>query len=448
MSKEVRTKQGVFTMKRPVIISLLILALVLVCIGIAAATFFTVNTVFSSNNPFDRLNISSQVEENKTLKVDTTKPVSLTVVNEAGSVSVMGADVETVQVKAVKTAYDSSQARADAEVKTIKYTIEQNGNTITLKYELPKSMNFSNNVDSVDFIVTVPAETTVDVNSSTGKVSVSGVQGQVGIDNKFGDITIENVDGALDAQTNSGGIDVSAVAAGSGDVTLNSGFGTISMNQVSGANVAAESNSGKLDLKNVRATKDMNLSSDFGNVKFDNGSAASLTISTKSGSIDISSVNVSGALIVKNDFGDIDLEQVNAKSYDLQTNSGSITVDSVQGPLKATSGFGNITVKNAENVTLQLNTKSGSISFAGSLGDGPHTVHSDFGEIELTLPADSALNVDLQTDFGKIRSDIPVTVTLTGEMDEGHQTGTINGGGSQLNASTKSGGIKIKASGD
>jgi hypothetical protein len=433
-------------MKRPVIITLLIVALALVCLGIAATTFFTMNTIFSNNNPFDRRNISSQVEESKTLKVDTTKPISLTVLDQAGSVSVTGADVESVQVKAVKTAYDSSQARADAELKTVQYTVEQSGNTITLKYQIADSMNFRNNVNTVDFVVTVPYNTSVEVNGSTGEVNVTGVQGLVIIDNKFGDVTVKQLDGSLNAKTNSGAMDVTSVSAGAANVDVYSGFGSISMNQVSGAVVTAESNSGKLELQNVRSSKDMSLSSDFGNVKFDNGSAASLTVSTKSGSIELTSVNVNGALIVKNDFGEINLEQVDAKSYDLQTNSGSITVDGAQGPLKATTGFGNITVTNAENVTLQLNTKSGSISFAGSLGEGPHTVHSDFGEVELAVPADSALDVDFQTEFGKIRSDIPVTVTLNGEVDEGHQVGTINGGGSSLNASTKSGSITIKAS--
>jgi hypothetical protein len=437
-------------MKRPVIISLLIVALALVCTGVGAVVFFGIgaNSLFSSNSPFDRRNISAQVEESKTLKVDSAKPVSLNVKDAAGSVTVTGADVDDVQIKITKTAYDSSQARADAEVKTIKYSIKQDGNAITLTYEIPESMNFNNKIDTVDFVVTVPNETSVDVTSSTGKVSVTGVQGQVTIDNKFGDITVEQVDGALDARTNSGAIDVSSVNAGSGDIKLNSGFGTISMSQVSGTNVTAESNSGKLDLKNVRATKDTSLASDFGDVKFNNGSASSLTVSTKSGSIDLVAVKINGSLVIKNDFGDINLEQVNARSYDLQTDSGSITVDGAQGSVKAVTGFGNITVDNAETVTLQLNTKSGSISFAGSLGEGPHTVHSDFGNIELTIPADSKLDVDFQTEFGKIRSDIPVTVTLNGEVDEGHQVGTINGGGSQLTASTKSGNINLKASGE
>jgi hypothetical protein len=95
-------------------------------------------------------------------------------------------------------------------------------------------------------------------------------------------------------------------------------------------------------------------------------------------------------------------------------------------------------------VTLDLLTQSGSIDFAGSLSEGPHSLRSDFGGITLTLPADSAFNVDLSTDFGQISSDLPVTVT--GNIDEQHQTGTINGGGGTLKVETKSGNVDINAS--
>src|SRR5688572_17690916 len=140
-------------MKRPVVITLLVLALGFVCLGIGAVIFFTANGGFATNNPFDMRNIASELEESKTLTVDTEKPLTLNVADDSGDVTITGADVETVQVNVVKTAYDSSQSRADQEVKDIKYTIEQTSSTITLKYELPKSMNFNNNVNTVDFIV-------------------------------------------------------------------------------------------------------------------------------------------------------------------------------------------------------------------------------------------------------------------------------------------------------
>jgi DUF4097 and DUF4098 domain-containing protein YvlB len=123
-------------------------------------------------------------------------------------------------------------------------------------------------------------------------------------------------------------------------------------------------------------------------------------------------------------------------------------LDGAQGSLKAHTGFGNITVKNAKEAILDLDTQSGAVDFAGSLGKGAHTVHSEFGEIELALPADSALDVDLSTEFGKITSEIPVTVTLSGDLEKGKQAGTMNGGGSQLNVATKNGNITIKILGE
>src|SRR5215211_7718508 len=112
-------------MKRPIVIILLVAAMTLVCLGIGAVIFFTANSGFPTNNPFDVRNISSQLEESKTLKVDAEKPLTLKVATAAGNVTITGADVDTVQVKVVKTAYDSSQARADQEVKGIKYSIKQ-----------------------------------------------------------------------------------------------------------------------------------------------------------------------------------------------------------------------------------------------------------------------------------------------------------------------------------
>lgn len=432
-------------MKRPVVITLLVVALVLVCVGIGSVIYFA--NGFQTNNPFDVRNIPSVLEESKTLKVDTEQPIVLKVIDDSGEVTVTGGDVETVQVKAVKTAYDSTQARADEEVKTIKFTIEQSGNNITIKYELPKSMNFSNNVNTVDFIITVPNETTVDVDTNFGEVSVANTIGNVEIKNDFGDVTLENIEGALSAQTNSGEVKATSIVAGSENIDLSSDFGDITLEKASGADITLNSNSGVIRLIEVRATGDVVTKTDFGDTKFENGSADSLNIETNSGKVSLVKLKISKELKVDNDFGEIELDQATAGSYDLHTNSGGITVDGAKNKIKAYTDFGNITITNAQSVTLDVKTNSGAIEFSGSLGDGPHNVKSDFGSIDFALPADSKLDVDLNTDFGKISSDIPITVTLTdsSSSDKSQIVGSINGGGAQLTVQTNSGGINIKA---
>ena len=433
-------------MKRTVVIALLVVALLFVLAGIGAVIFFTANGGFRTNNPFDRRNIPSVLEESKTLKVDTEKPVTLKVADDSGDVTITGADVDIVQVKVIKTAYDSSQSRADEEVKGIKYTIEQTGSTLTLKYELPKSMNFNNNINTVDFVVTVPHETTVNVESNMGEVSIASTKGNVDVKNDFGEVTVENIEGAVSASSNSGAITAKSIKAGTEDVYLQADFGAITLENVSGRNITIGSNSGKIKLSEVRATGDLTTKSDFGDTTFENGSAASLSVETKSGGVSLVKIKISKEIKVNDGFGDIELDQASAGSYDLHTNSGSIKVDVVKGKLKAYTDFGGIKIENAESAILDLITKSGAVEFSGSLGQGPHTIQSDFGGIDLSLPADSKLSVDLSTDFGNINSDLPITVTTNGSSnsDKDQIVGSINGGGDQLTVQTKSGAINIK----
>jgi DUF4097 and DUF4098 domain-containing protein YvlB len=432
-------------MKRPVIITLLIVALVLVCVGIGSVVYFA--NGFNTNNPFDRINISSVLEESKTLKVDAEKPITLKVDDAAGNITVTGGDVETVQVKAIKTAYDSTQARADEEVKTVKYTIDQTGNKITILYEVPKSMNIRNNINTVDFIITVPNETSVDLETSFGEISVSDTKGTVTASNDFGDVTVTNIEGALSVDSSSGAITATSVKASGAEVNLQTDFGSVSLEKVNAKDVTAQSNSGTIKLTDVRATGNIFAKSDFGDIKYENGSAATLEVDTNSGQIALTKLKVSKEIKVTNDFGEIELQQAQAASYDLHTNSGSVTVDGAKGSLKASTDFGNITVINAEATVLDVRTNSGNIEFTGSLGEGEHKVHSDFGSIDLNLPSDSALNVDLKTDFGNIKSDLPITVTLneSGSSDKSQIVGAINGGGDMLTVQTNSGSINIKA---
>lgn len=441
-------------MKRPAVIALLSVALILVCLGIGTVGFFAVRGGFPNNNPFGGPNFSSQVEESKTIKVDADKSVTLKVTDDAGDVTVIGADVDTIQVQVTKTSHSATQARADEEVKGIKYDVKQVDNAVTITYEVPKinsnmpNVNiFDANWETVDFVITVPNETTVEIDGGLGEVSVSSTNGNADIQNDFGDITLENIEGALNVKTNSGEVSATSIEAGSNEISLNSDFGAITLKNANGGDITLDSNSGKITLSEVRAKGDIVTQTDFGNTSFENGSADSLDIDTNSGAVTLTKIRVSKEIKVNNEFGDIDLEQANGSGYDLHTNSGSITVDGAKGKLSAHTEFGNIKIQNAVAVTVDVSTNSGTVEFNGSFGTGPHTVKSEFGEIDLTVPADTKINVDLSTEFGKIKSDLPITVTLTETSnDSGDQiTGSINGGGDLLTMHTNSGGVNIHA---
>ncbi len=427
-------------MKKITVIILLAFAMLLVLAGIGVSLLF----VFRGGGVvFNRSLLYAQAEETKTL--NTTGPVTLTVHDDAGKVTVTGGEGKQVSVRVVKTGSAFTLPGAENDLKNIKYDIKQDGNSITLTYKIDNP-NLGDHVDTVDFIVSVPSETSVDIEAQFGEVSVAGTDGTVKIVDKFGEVTVENIAGGVNVDTQSGQVNASSIDAGSDNIELTSGFGEVSLEKASAKDVRLDSSSGGLQMNEVQASGSVEMNTDFGDARFESGSANELSVETNSGKVGLKTLSVQGAVTAKSEFGEISVERVTAASYDLQTNSGSITVDGVSGKVKAHSGFGSVTVQNAESVTLDLSTQSGSVVFEGSLGTGPHSLHSDFGEITMTIPADSALNVDLTTKFGSIQSDIPITVVLSGNTQKEHQTGTMNGGGEQLTVETDSGSISITAS--
>jgi hypothetical protein len=427
-------------MKRPLIITLLVLALLFVLAGIGAVVVFTVNNV----GPFleEQRLVTVTAEESKTLEVDD-GPVNLIVNDDAGDVTVIGGDGDTVEIQVIKTGNADTLARAEIDLDNIKYTIEQDDNQITITYKISKAT--TNNIDTVDFIITVPGETAVDIETGFGEISVSHIVGNATLVNEFGDVSAENIEGGLSVNSKSGTMKFAAIEAVGQDIEIDSGFGSVTVEQMSGGNITITSSSGNITLTNVRATGNLNTNTEFGDISYENGSAASLGVESKSGKVSLTKITVRGELKVASDFGEIELVQAMAGSYDLHTNSGSIEVDGARNQFKADTDFGGIDIQNAENVTLDVNTQSGTIAFNGTLGVGPHMVISEFGQIELSLPADVNLDVNLETDFGSVSSDIPITVILDGKLDKKRQEGTMNGGGDQLTVQTKSGDINIKA---
>jgi len=164
-------------------------------------------------------------------------------------------------------------------------------------------------------------------------------------------------------------------------------------------------------------------------------------IRSTNGKITLENVDIEDRVTIHNDFGDQTLNAVDASAYDLKTQNGKIKVDKARGSIMAQSDFGDVEVLNVENGTIDLSSTNGAVTFSGSLAGGPHKVASDFGNITLTLPSETALNVDLQTGFGKISSEFEITVS--GALDDNHWIGKFNGGGEELTVKTNNGNITI-----
>jgi DUF4097 and DUF4098 domain-containing protein YvlB len=384
----------------------LVLALSTLCAGIVAILWFSAARLSASGvnwRVFSADSVSAGADEEQHFTVS--RPAVLSVENAAGDVTVTGGEGDEIVVAVHKTAWGPTQAEAEAALAALKVTITQNGNAVTVRVEQPEKIVIagSSRSDTVDFTITVPSETAVSASTNFGDATLSGTTGKADLKTSFGAVNAQDVKGSVTAESSSGAIEAKRVGAEGQTLKLETSFGKIVLEDAVAAEASLNSDSGEIELTRVEAT---------------------------------------GAVSAKSNFGAVTLEQVAAETYDLDTNSGKITVHGAHGAVKAHTDFGDVEVTEATDADLDLSSNSGSIHFSGSLGNGPHTLTTGFGGIQLSLPDGAALTFDLKTGFGKIKSAFPITTS--GDLENDHWRGTINGGGASLTAQTNSGDISLE----
>ena len=384
------------------------------------------------------------VEADEEIRFPINGPATLDISNDVGDITITTGTDNEIIIKTHKIAWGSNQSDAKTALEKLKVTTNQDNNNVTVRVEpndIVYLLAFRARPDSVAFTITVPANTTVLTQSNVGDINVSNAMGDANLQTEFGDVNVTNTNGGLIVGTNSGRVSAQQVRSDGQTIELNSEFGSITLEQATAEKINIHSNSGEIKLGSVNATSEITLRSEFGRIQFEAGKADLLNIRTNSGAIILTDLVIKKPLTTGTEFGDITLLNVDTPSYDLKSNSGKISLDSAHGNVKARTEFGDIEVTNGEQVTLDLQTNSGAVEYSGSLGSGPHILKAEFGNIDLVIPDNTSLSINLKTEFGKIKSDFPIT--LSGDFSEKLLSGTINEGGDRLTASTNSGNITI-----
>jgi DUF4097 and DUF4098 domain-containing protein YvlB len=347
----------------------------------------------------------------------------LSVSNLRGQIAIASAPGDAIIVRAHKRAWSNTVANAHAALAQLDVNITQTNGTIeiTRLTEEPwrpgiASMRRS---PTVALTITVPATMAV-----TARLDV-------------GDVLLADTIGNADLRTNIGAVSVKNVV---GDLQLYASTGNITITNALAGALNARTSNGAIHLANVRVERDAIAQTSNGNIEFKAGGAGLFTARTAYGKISLRDVIVRDTITASSDAGDVNLERVQAASCDLQTARGNLAIDNIAGALNIRADSGNVEVKNARQVSLTAQTTRGAITFAGSLGAGPHTLESDHGNISLTLPKDSAFAFDLQTDRGTIQSDLPLVFTSDLKT---RKRGTLNNGGARLTINAHNGNIAL-----
>lgn len=179
----------------------------------------------------------------------------------------------------------------------------------------------------------------------------------------------------------------------------------------------------------------------------------------QSGSGSVTVGRVGGSVEASTGSGGIKVD--GAASLAANTGSGAINAAAVAGPVKANSGSGSISVAQTGKGDVNISAASGSITLTGVDGAvrasaasggiridgrpaGPWSLHTSSGSITVTVPPDAAFDLDARVNSGTIDSAHPVTMEVTGKIDKRHVQGKVRGGGPLIEASSSSGGIRIR----
>lgn len=182
----------------------------------------------------------------------------------AGQLRVTGrADLTEVRVRGTARA-SSRDLLDDIELEAVR-----SGNAIEVRVHMPDSRDWRWSEHAIlDLVIEVPATLALDVDDTSGDITVEGVTAKVRIDDSSGDIRVRDA-GDVWISDSSGGIDVSRVK-GSVDIDDDSS-GEIEVYDVTGSVRIGRDSSGSIDVSRVggdfTVERDGSGSIDYGDVK-------------------------------------------------------------------------------------------------------------------------------------------------------------------------------------
>ena len=284
--------------------------------------------------------------------------VDLDVTSGSGNITVHAGGNGTVSVSA-KIHGSSSWLGGDVEerIRRIEKNppIEQQGNTIRIgrvdNYDLLRNI-------SIDYDLTVPAQTRLSSHTGSGDQSINGVQLP------------------LTAKTGSGNVTVDSIG---GDVQIGSGSGDLKINGVKGS-LHASTGSGNIRAQGVAGAIDANAGS--GDVEMHQTATGDVKVNTGSGNVRLYGVN--GGLKASTGSGDIEVEGQATHEWHLGAGSGNVTLR-----LPAQASFDLDAQTNSGSLHLKRPvTTQGTISrnhIQGKVGNGGVTVNvrTSSGDIAL-----------------------------------------------------------------
>ncbi|MFC2166356.1 DUF4097 domain-containing protein [Acidobacteriota bacterium] len=142
----------------------------------------------------------------------------------------------------------------------------------------------------------------------------------------------------------------------------------------------------------------------------------------------------SGTVEVDNVIGDVKLHSV----------SGNVIANAIKGNVKADTVSGSVMLTNITGSDeIEASTISGKVKYEGDFdSSGYYHLKTHSGRVEFIVPSNAAFDLEARTFSGSINSDFDITVR--GKISKKSLSGSVNGGGAEVELNTFSGNVYIK----
>jgi DUF4097 and DUF4098 domain-containing protein YvlB len=227
---------------------------------------------------------------------------SLFVNNIAGDITIRGVPGNEVRVEGVKHGKGSSDDDARGQMSNIQVTINEVGGRVEVKtYHSGR-----NNRGWVDFTISVPTATRVEVQSVSGDLQLQGVKGELRAETVSGDVTGTSLGRVASLKTMSGDLRVTGIESDA-PLALSAMSGDLVIENVKARSVDANSVSGDVNIHSC-ACERVHMESVSGDLEYSGmiSRAGRYEIKTHSGGITLNVPGNTGFEVDANSFsGDI-----------------------------------------------------------------------------------------------------------------------------------------------
>jgi hypothetical protein len=183
-----------------------------------------------------------QVEYNKTDKLDVplASGSTLALENDVGSITIEGLDVANCTVDATVKAKAPTEEEAEELAEQTKIALERSGSTLTIKITKPPAKKRRS--ISIDFNITVPKETALQVGSDVGEIRILDITEEIKARTDVGEISCKEISNKVDLQADVGKIHVvySKTASVVCDVNIKTDVGSIDLTTPPGCSAVVQ----------------------------------------------------------------------------------------------------------------------------------------------------------------------------------------------------------------